>query len=645
MATIVGTDEDDTIRTASAGGSLGGLPDATDEGDTIDGLAGNDLVGGGDGDDSIDAGDGDDWLEGGNGDDALHGGDGDDVLIGGPGADTHVGGDGDDLIVIERAADLPGDSLDGGPGGDMLLLVEEEAHYDLASVRLTGIERIEVGGGSRLRLSIGQLEGLGLLQSLRNDLPIVLDLADTGAVNLLGRLWLVAEVNGTPGDDVIAADASVIRGFAGDDVLTGGAFGVLLDGGEGNDILVGGPGFDVLVGGAGDDVLIGGEGANFLRGGPGADVHVGGGFFDVMQVFSPAELVGDSFDGGGGENALRLMGPGRFDLTGNRIVATEYLVLGGIDAVRIATAQLDAFTYVYDIAAEQRPSSIVLADAGPANLLGKLIDVHTVIGTDGDDVIGADVDALRGEAGDDVLIGGDGPNRLFGGAGDDTLQGGAGDDTLNGEAADDVIDGGPGDEVIRGGRGDDLLRGGEDRDRIQGGDGDDLIDGGEGDDVLLGQAGDDTILGNTGNDFIDGGAGDDLLDGGRGNDVIHGGGGDDIIIGGAGLDWLFGGAGADRFVLANRQADRDWINDFQPGEDLLVIGAAPFGAGLVPGALDPSRLVAGGNPVATAPGQFLYNTKTGALRWDADGPGGGSAQIVATLRGAVGLSAADFIIV
>jgi len=244
---------------------------------------------------------------------------------------------------------------------------------------------------------------------------------------------------------------------------------------------------------------------------------------------------------------------------------------------------------------------------------------------------------------------------IEGGAGNDTIRafdaitlvadGGDGDDTLIGAAGDDTLDGGDGDDRANGGAGDDMLDGGAGDDKIQGADGDDTLDGGDGDDVLLGQDGNDTIDGGAGNDYLDGGAGDDDLSGGDGNDVLRGGSGVNRLDGGAGLDTLFGGTDQDVFVLANAQPDRDSIRGFQAGTDVLEIEAALFGAGLAAGALDPGRLVVGANPSATAPGQFLFSTTNGTLRWDADGPGGAPAQVIATLVGVTSLAADDFIIV
>jgi glycerophosphoryl diester phosphodiesterase len=106
----------------------------------------------------------------------------------------------------------------------------------------------------------------------------------------------------------------LIRGYAGDDRISGKASSDLLagglgndqmDGGQGQDLLFGGKGNDTLNGGAGDDILIGGLGADTLIGGPGQDRFVyrspqeGG---DRIVGFKPAEdlivMVAAQFGGG-----------------------------------------------------------------------------------------------------------------------------------------------------------------------------------------------------------------------------------------------------------------------------------------------------------------------------------------------------------
>ncbi len=72
---------------------------------------------------------------------------------------------------------------------------------------------------------------------------------------------------------------------------------------------------------------------------------------------------------------------------------------------------------------------------------------------------------------------------------------------------------------------------------------------------------------------IFGGDAPDILDGLGGDDQISAGGGDDLVIGGTGDDTMWGGAGADVFLI--RPGDgADRINDFDVGEDVILLSAA-----------------------------------------------------------------------
>jgi Ca2+-binding RTX toxin-like protein len=158
---------------------------------------------------------------------------------------------------------------------------------------------------------------------------------------------------------------------------------------------------------------------------------------------------------------------------------------------------------------------------------------------------------LKGNEGDDTIVGSTHNDLIDGGTGNDTMQGGLGDDTFvggagvdtvsyadrtitvkasldstrlwvvgqNGEAAElDVI---PSDvENLTGGSGNDLLRGNAAANIIHGGGGNDTIEGAAGNDALYGDAGLDLIYGGTGNDMLVGGLGADTLVGGDGDDFI-----------------------------------------------------------------------------------------------------------------------------
>lgn len=180
----------------------------------------------------------------------------------------------------------------------------------------------------------------------------------------------------------------------------------------------------------------------------------------------------------------------------------------------------------------------------------------------------------------------------------------------------------------------DVLFGGNGHDTIGGNDGNDRIRSWGGDDELSGGIGNDKLFGDSGTDTLNGDDGVDKLFGGAGNDILNGGSNADRLVGGGGIDTLTGGLGRDTFVFAVAGSGNDTITDFWTVQgDKLEIDASAFGGGLVAGGLTANQLVAGPGATANqASGQFLFDTSTGQLRWDADGTGGGAAVNVAILN-------------
>lgn len=199
------------------------------------------------------------------------------------------------------------------------------------------------------------------------------------------------------------------------------------------------------------------------------------------------------------------------------------------------------------------------------------------------------VDAPRGPAGDDTLIGTPGDDTIFGGLGRDDIFGRAGNDLLHGEDDNDRVFGETGDDRLLGGSGNDTLQGGAGADLMQGQDGNDLyvvddagdtvFEGvnmgreivysfisytlpGDVEDLQLsgrrttdgvGNARANVLVGNLG-DFeianrLSGGAGRDRLYGRDGNDILVGGADGDQLYGGTGADVMDGGAGDDLFFV------------------------------------------------------------------------------------------------
>jgi len=126
--------------------------------------------------------------------------------------------------------------------------------------------------------------------------------------------------------------------------------------------------------------------------------------------------------------------------------------------------------------------------------------------------------------------------------------------------------------TLRGDEGDNLIVGGAGHDTIEGGGGDDTLHGAGGDDSLMGGAGADQLYGGEGADTLDGGTAPegrfDLLDGGDGDDQIN--------LNASTV--AKGGEGADTFVFAGPPA-RDGlmgiVADFSSeGGDRVVLAGA-----------------------------------------------------------------------
>lgn len=295
-----------------------------------------------------------------------------------------------------------------------------------------------------------------------------------------------------------------------------------------------------------------------------------------------------------------------------------------------------------------------------------------------DTIIGGGIDAgtwaqLEGGQGNDVLIAsGIGNNYLLGGDGADTITGSAGSNVITDDGADgnsynldaDRIVAGAGDDAIESYGGADTIDGGAGVDQLYldlsqyttaiafkasatgsasittGG----TITGIEKFTIYTG-SGRDRITTLTGNDVVDSGDGNDLLNGGGGNDSLYGGNGNDTLIGGGGRDVLSNFSGADTFrYLA--LAGRDSIEGFSKTDDILEFSSAAVGGLLPLGALAAANFAL--NAATTAGPQFVFNTQTKVLSWDADGTGSGLAVQIAdftTFTSATNLDATDIVII
>ncbi len=289
-------------------------------------------------------------------------------------------------------------------------------------------------------------------------------------------------------NDNILDDVEVVTGGSGDDTLTAAAgVAATLNGGPGNDTLIGDSAADTLNGGAGNDTLRGRGGNDVMNGDDG----------------------NDTFDEESASNGSDIMNGG-----------------AGIDTVDYSG----------------RTNAVVVTMDGVAANDGETGEA---------DNVKADIENVKGGAGDDTITGNALSNVITGGPGNDTLNGGAGDDVFpQGAAADgnDTISGGAGvDKVDYSGRsaaitatldgttasGDlaaseaDIL--GTDVENLEGGSEADTLTGNASANELVGNGGDDTLEGLGGDDTIEGGAGDDTINCGAGFDVTVGRVGTDVI--------------------------------------------------------------------------------------------------------------------
>lgn len=189
------------------------------------------------------------------------------------------------------------------------------------------------------------------------------------------------------------------------------------------------------------------------------------------------------------------------------------------------------------------------------------------------DNVGAEVYAVLGGAGNDVIRRTDGKMTLTGSVGKMILDGGLGDDTVSTDLYGSFLRGGPEFTRLQGVTDNNTLRGGPEADQLNGGFGTDDMDGGAGNDLLV----------SNGRGPVQGGAGDDRMTSTPGNAA----------------QVLDGGPGSDEFYSypqdASMSISLDGVaNDGLAGEGDIVLGveSVEIDFGTLIGSDDPETLVA-----------------------------------------------------
>jgi Ca2+-binding RTX toxin-like protein len=630
----------------------------------IRGTEGNDSLVGTEGNDSMEGLGGNDTMAGRGGNDTLDGGTGDDTLDGEAGDDLLRGGDGNDTLIQREFADPPfqdpRDTLDGGLGNDTYD-VRSEVFRDLPQFVL-----VDAGGVDTVLTNHGYV----LPDGIEN---LTMFEASGGTGNAL--------------DNVFRTNSNeprqyVVSGGAGDDTLIGGSAEDDWTGGAGNDLFVftnfagrdqftdrledfvsGSDRLDfdnrafTAIGGAGDfapgDARFA-AGAGFTSGRDPTDRLV----YDT----SSGGLYYDADGSGAGEAHLvavltgapalaatdiSVIGTGTQPPPGQRITGTSGNdsltgtngndTLDGLGGVDTMNGLLGNDTYIVTAGdVLQDSGGIDTVESNITWTLGSGFEHLTLTGS-------AAINATGNDLGN-FAVGNSAANSFNLRAGNDTVQAGAGDDRISispfGSASygDDVIDGGAGFDLVS------FHTATAEASGVVVNLADGTASGG-------GQGGAGSARLTSIERVIGTNAHGDQLRGSFVAERFEGRGGNDTLLGGGGNDTLIGEGGNDMFLFASTAGSGNvgLVVDFLSATDKLGFENAIFTALGGPGNFTAGdarfAMGAGFTSGRDASDRIVYNTSTGALYYDADGSGAGTAVQVATLQGIPTVTATDITVI
>jgi Ca2+-binding RTX toxin-like protein len=463
---------------------------------TLDGGLGSDTINGGAGADTLKGGDDNDIVDGNQGNDLVLLGIGNDVFIWDPGdgSDTVEGEAGLDELLFNGSN--VSENIDITPNGARTIFFRSVGNIimDLDDVEVLTYNAL----GGTDSVVVGNMVGTDVTR-------VNVNLASTvGGGSGDGQVDEV-RVNGTAGDDVITAalvsgsvdvsglqalthitthdatDRLVLLAGGGNDVVdasglpagVAGGLAVEIQGGLGDDVVIGSGGADLVIGGDGDDTALMGAGNDVFTWNPGDDNDTleGQSGTDILDFngAAVAEIITISANGG---RVLFLRNVASVVMDLNDVETIDFAALGGADNI-----------VINDISGTD-VTAIVLDLAGAAGGADGVMDVVTINGTAGDNVIQVAATApgvltvsglawtveirnfdaidrliINALGGNDTIHGLSAGMTLFlnGGDGNDQLTGGTAFDTLNGGTGDDFFFRSPGGDLVIGGGGNDTM--------------------------------------------------------------------------------------------------------------------------------------------------------------------------------------------
>ncbi|WP_370470457.1 M10 family metallopeptidase C-terminal domain-containing protein [uncultured Paracoccus sp.] len=672
--TIFGLDGDDLIiggRDSLASRDINNTIPIADLADQTESDDGNDALYGGAGNDTINGGAGDDVLDGGDGDDVLRGQDGIDVFRGGAGVDTvdysmespfqllvnlekNIAsggtGSGDTFYSIENLIGSDdridrfigtaannhfwgrggGDVFNGRDGNDLLnggadgdILYGEAGNDTLVG----GSGQDYLDGGAGIDTVVYAGSSAGVTVDLANGTASGGD-AD-GPVQIVGR--------GTTIRHDILANFENVEGSSFGDHLIGNAQNNELWGGAGDDRLTGGAGADTLRGGAGSDTAdyadaTKGVNLDLTRARNAGDTYVsienlaGSGYNDTLKGDAAANILtgqggDDNLQGGNGDDVLQ----GDFAYQGEPLpqpgMGTGYATLGP-DATNNSIATAFDISNNFSLTADPDifDSTTVLHTTVNAtgNGQGGYYKIELAAGT----VLSIDIDGIADPNVHDSWL------RLLDANGNIVAENddGGGDpgSTTTRDSSTVFVVKETGTYYILEGRWDP----------------DSTDPSGWSESVPAGS----TYKLNVSVEFPPAPA----EPGTAGSDKLSGGNGADLLDGGLMADILTGGADEDSFRFSTELgADNiDRITDFNVDEDLILLDKRIFtelgdDGPLTFGSFHKSAA----GTAQDADDRIIYDTDSGALFYDADGSGQGTAIQFAQLARNLALTGDDFYVI
>jgi Ca2+-binding RTX toxin-like protein len=390
VASVVGSDADDTITAPGTINGGGGADTLTGSDSQTEDLSFN-----------LMALTGDDTIGGGAGDDSISGLGGNDLLIGGAGGDTLAGGAGANVFQFNQTGDSPAaNALQGH-----LQSIDHVTDWSNSDFLQFSGDAVATSANYQEITAATYDSAYNAAQAAFTDHAVNYTVAQVGAdvivfapqeglaVDLVGRTLAdislsnvgpTAPTNGSQAPPPIGGGGGGGGGAVGTNIptdgpdhLTASASQTAIDGGSGADTISGAPVDDYLRGGDGDDSIAGGAAFDDINGNKGAD----------------------TIDGGSGGSDWLVGGQGDDNIT---------------------------------------------AHTGGNILYGNL----------GNDTLhsGNGADIVRGGQGDDVIFAGSGNQFLSGDRGDDTITAGAGNDTIHSSqdaGIDRILNYNPGHDIVQ----------------------------------------------------------------------------------------------------------------------------------------------------------------------------------------------------